>query len=398
MRLLTIIYFVCCAHSVFAAGLLTIGEKHHLFSEVLNEDREYWVYLPDNYADSSLGKAHYPVVYLLDGDFYFYAHVAMQKNLAKGLYQYMPETIIVGIMNTDRSRDLTPTQSQLVHQGKVIYQSSGGAAAFHRFLTGELRNRIDSSYRTNGYNILVGHSFGGLFAIYSLLNFPGTFQSIVSHDPSLWWDNQLLLKQADERWEGLPLEGVNLYVSLAHEKASEGDRFRHAQSIQEFCLKHLGETAGNGLRAKWEYFANEDHGTICFPASFQAMKFLFEGICLPVKQVPYQPQLVADTFESLSQKLGFRFIPGEKQLDDLAAYCLSVEQNKSAEILLQANVRNHPGSARALLKLGDYFMLMNEERQAREYWQKALDIGTLPAEEANRKLRIITNPTDTQTP
>lgn len=41
-----------------------IGTRHTLFSEILNEERKYWIYVPETKAGEK-GKA-YPVLYLLD--------------------------------------------------------------------------------------------------------------------------------------------------------------------------------------------------------------------------------------------------------------------------------------------------------------------------------------------
>lgn len=40
-----------------------IGTRHTLFSEILNEERKYWIYVPETKAGEK-GKA-YPVLYLL---------------------------------------------------------------------------------------------------------------------------------------------------------------------------------------------------------------------------------------------------------------------------------------------------------------------------------------------
>ena len=53
-----------------------IGTRHTLFSEILNEERKYWIYVPETKAGEK-GKA-YPVLYLLDGDSFFHSVVALR--------------------------------------------------------------------------------------------------------------------------------------------------------------------------------------------------------------------------------------------------------------------------------------------------------------------------------
>lgn len=105
---------------ISAQESIVIGHKEKLYSETLNEERNYWIYLPPSYQDNNYGKASYPVIYLLDGDTHFTTAVAIQKTFTRGMYNNMPECIIVGILNTDRSRDLTPSKSSFKHNGKVL--------------------------------------------------------------------------------------------------------------------------------------------------------------------------------------------------------------------------------------------------------------------------------------
>lgn len=76
--LLTLI--ICCFASLFGmaqeSSPITIGNSHTIKSTVLNEDRTIQIYTPDGYLDS---KQDYPVLYILDGQWYFLSGVAIQK-------------------------------------------------------------------------------------------------------------------------------------------------------------------------------------------------------------------------------------------------------------------------------------------------------------------------------
>jgi len=60
----------------------------------------------------------------------------------------------------------------------------------------ELLPYIDIEYRTRNYKILSGHSLGGLLAVHSLISKPYLFQAHFAFSPSLWWDDQLIVKRA----------------------------------------------------------------------------------------------------------------------------------------------------------------------------------------------------------
>ncbi len=323
---------------------INIGSKYTIHSNILNEDREYWVYVPDDYEKDGFEQVSYPVLYLLDGDRNFLSAVATVNDLSRGLYQYMPRTIIVGILNTERTRDLTPSKSFVLYHGDSIHTNSGGAEAFHQFLTTELRNHIDSTCRTNQYNMLMGHSFGGLFTVNTLLEHPQSFQAYMAHDPSLWWDDGLLLKKADELWHTTDFTGRNVYLSKAYEAPEESLNQEHGEYIETFCTQFLEDTQQNNLRASYGYFSSEDHGTIVLPATYQGFKALFDGITIPVKQLPQEPGLLMAQFEALQTSLGFNIQPDASLLHGLIQYTLSQKAIHSTKILLDYASAIYPQS------------------------------------------------------
>ena len=99
-----------------------IPHKLILHSDILNEDRTIWVRTPHGYES---GKDPLPVLYLTDGD----AHINEIGNSIDFLVDNgrMPPLIVVGIANTDRTRDLTPTHSAAKDDsGKENLPTSGG--------------------------------------------------------------------------------------------------------------------------------------------------------------------------------------------------------------------------------------------------------------------------------
>lgn len=326
---------------------ISIGNKYSIYSDLLKEDRGYWVYLPPEYHDDVYGKASYPVIYLLDGDANFTTLVAIQKAFTKGMYNYMPECIIVGVLNTDRTRDLTPSKASLRRAGKEMFTNSGGAANFASFLLTELRDKIDSTYRTSGYNLLIGHSFGGLFAINLLIHQPEAFNAYVALDPSLWWDERKVYKEAESLWNTCDFSGKSLYVAMAMDQDKPNDGQRHSGTIRDFCQNLLPLSSEKRLNAAWKYYANEDHGTIIMPGIFDALKTIFKGIELPVKQVPENPSLISKSYEKLSNKLGFSFVPDEKLIDNIGKYALSIGNIKGAIEIFKYNCNNYSDSRNA---------------------------------------------------
>jgi uncharacterized protein len=104
------LFLIACA-SLWLTSLEaqpTIGTVDTLHSRILKESRIVWIHLPTSARDN---KMKYPVVYLMDGDKNFTGVVGMIDLLSSvNGNAFWPEMIVVGILNTDRKRDLTPTK------------------------------------------------------------------------------------------------------------------------------------------------------------------------------------------------------------------------------------------------------------------------------------------------
>jgi len=98
------------AYKYSASDILTIQSK------VLNEDRKIYIHCPK--PDSGDLDKRFPVLYIMDADNHFELLAQYADYLSRPDVLAIPKIIVVGISNTDRRRDLTPTQSILNYLGK----------------------------------------------------------------------------------------------------------------------------------------------------------------------------------------------------------------------------------------------------------------------------------------
>lgn len=250
---------------------VTIGTFDSIPSKILNEQRKVWVYVPDGYTPES--KQRYPVVYLLNGEVHFYSVVGMIQQLSQvNGNTVLPEMIVVGIPNTDRTRDLTPThiESDLPMMDSVSSKTSGGGARFISFIEKELIPHIDATYPTQPYKMLIGHSFGGLTVMDVLTNHSKLFNSYICIDPSMWWDQQDFLKATKKIVREKNFSGTTLYLGIANTmpdgmaiatvQKDVSDETRQIRSILELD-KTLKNQKQNLLRFESKFYANDDHGS-----------------------------------------------------------------------------------------------------------------------------------------
>ncbi len=236
-----------------------LGEALTIKSEELGENRTLNIYMPEGYAKDT--KKSYPVIYLLDGsadqDF---IHMAGLVQFASFPWvKYLPKSILVGIGNTDRRRDfLYPTT---IEQDKKDFPTNGGSAKFMSYIEKELQPFIDKNYRTNKEKTLIGQSFGGLLATEILFKKPELFGRYVLVSPSFWWDNGSLLKVKPMKVN----KKTEVYVSVGNEDAV---MVQGAKDLYALLEKRKPE----GLKSHFQYFPEEDHGTILHTAVYNAFK------------------------------------------------------------------------------------------------------------------------------
>ena len=92
------------------------GDVAVIASKILRESRTVYIHYPR--PDSSNINKRFPVLYLMDGESHFDMLSQYSDYLARWDVKVIPQMIVVGITNTKRTRDLTPTISIINYFGK----------------------------------------------------------------------------------------------------------------------------------------------------------------------------------------------------------------------------------------------------------------------------------------
>ena len=245
-----------------------------IHSKVLNEDRKIYIHCPK--PDSTNLDKRFPVLYLMDGENHFELLAHYADYLSRPDVLAIPKMIIVGIPNTQRRRDLTPTVSTTDYLGKTdtsnLTKPSGGNESFLKFINTELIPSIDKSYKTKPYKIFAGHSFGGLSSINCMLTHPDMFDAYIAVSPSFWWDNKYLLKLTDNKLKnGSTLNKVFFY---SDGNEGGGSSFFHLDLLKFDSL--ISNKNLVGLNYVYKHYPTETHMTEPIVAYFEALKFIFK--------------------------------------------------------------------------------------------------------------------------
>ncbi|MGH6957423.1 MAG: alpha/beta hydrolase [Caulobacteraceae bacterium] len=146
----------------------------------------------------------YPVLVASDGNINFPLAMAMATMFG---FSAAPALVVCVGYPTDnplewqslRTRDLTPkTPIEAIRPMPGLpppaEENFGGAEAFHRFLTEELRPAIAAAWPVDPANeTLYGYSLGGLFTLHALFAHPASYRTFVAGSPSIWWNDRAVL-------------------------------------------------------------------------------------------------------------------------------------------------------------------------------------------------------------
>ena len=376
------------------SGQIIIGQMDSLRSEILDETRNIWVHVPDEATGAIFGKSSYPVLYLLDGPGHFHAVTGLLNNL--GQNGIVPKMVVVAIPNTDRTRDLTPSHVDEMFGDSSFVVTSGGGDKFLEFMEKELIPYVEEKYPVTGYRTIVGHSFGGLTAVHALFSKAHLFSNYVAIDPSMWWDDWLLVNKADAVLEGSSLEDKALFMGVANtmEEGMDLERVKedtarssnHIRSILSLIEK-LEEKQDSPLVFAWKYYDDDDHGSVPLITEYDALRFLFPWYRLKGLDRFFEEdaeddpkellEALDDHYELVSKHFGYVVLPQEPEVNDLA-YNLMNMKPAMARAMFELNIRNYPESANVYDSMGDFYLDQGDTLQAVDQFKKALELGDNP--------------------
>jgi len=401
MKFLPVTILICClaacSHKDNNNHDITIGKVISVDSKILGEERKIMVFVPhDDYGPGASGQ-HYPVVYLLDGEGHFSSVMGMMQQLSDvNGNTVLPGMILVGIINTDRLRDLTPTHAATGYNGdSASVKNSGGGEAFMSFIGKELIPYIDSAYPTAPYRTLIGHSLGGLTVINTLIHHPQLFNAYLAIDPSMWWDQQKLLKQADTALAGRSFAGKTLYLGIANTMPQGMDTARvrtdttkttiHIRSILQLA-DALKRNPQNGLRWNYKYYDSDSHGSVPLITEYDGSRFIFSYFNSPQlgrildtsTTAAWAIATLRDHYKTISGQMGYTVLPPLDYVNEMGYNFLQNKMPEKAHAFFQLNIDNYPTNGNAYDSMGDYYAGMGDKQKAIDFYTKAYAISKDP--------------------
>lgn len=248
-------------------------DVQEITSQFNNQKYQIKISYPKSYFTNKSKK--YPVLYVIDAETNFGGISYIVQRLIKD--KLIPEILVVGIAyNTDyknfyklRSRDLTPVEDKELRMGNKTVDPTGGAPKFSDFLEFELFPFIEKKYRIiKEDRAIYGHSYGGLYGSYALLDKPHLFNRYILLGPSLWFKDKLLVNKVSN---GNPIfsKETNLYMG-------SGELDLRINDYQEEFVEILKGKNISNLSIESEVVKNETHRTIFGVGFTNGLRFIYK--------------------------------------------------------------------------------------------------------------------------
>ncbi|MGA9588388.1 MAG: alpha/beta hydrolase-fold protein [Salegentibacter sp.] len=371
--------------------LQKVGVLDSLYSNILNESRKIYVQLPAGYSPDKNQK--YPVAFILDGEVFLPTVNEVQNYYSGG---FTPEMVLVGIANDkNRIRDLT-TSTITTKYGMPFNEKNGEADNFLKFIETELIPFIENEYPVTGYRTLIGHSYGGLFTIYTLIHQPELFNNYLAIDPSLDWDDQRLLKEAKETIATRDYENKALFMSLSGQLHMQNSQITIDNVMQDttdytlFSRSNIAfsnlvkQNAQNGLSFEWKFYPRDIHGTIAFPSIMDGLISLFEWYQMENTDkinsfdTPKEELLSIIKYrkKKLKEHFGYAEPPYPEELLNMSGYMnMEMQRPEKAKMYFEFAIEFYPESANAYDSMADYYEAQGDFANAIKYVTQAFELS-----------------------
>ena len=360
-QLLSIAYIsfiLLFTNAVFAQQqpIFNTVEQYTFDSKIMGEQRTILVQVPDSYEKSNNS---YPVLFITDAKAHMTHTVGTVDYFSK--FRLMPETIVVGIVHTDRNRELRPTPRDKKKDGVIE-----GADRLLDFFEKEVIPMIHDKYRTLPYNLFSGTSYGGLFGIHAFLTKPKIFDAITAISPSLYWDNQVILKTANALFKKGKAKG-NLYLTIANEAPIM------TKSFQDF-VAILKTNPSNEVNWGSKTFQEETHNTTVLIGQYYAFKEIFKAWDIPEGKPQNLTQLL-QRYAKMSAQLKHNVLLPQDRANGYGQWLVYLNRLDEAIELFTWNTANYPTSILAFQKLGEAEERAGRFMAAKKNYETALQLS-----------------------
>jgi len=376
----------------------------HIASTLLKDNVKLVISLPENYDNS---KAKYPVVYVLDGKWFFSQGVSSQTHFSR--FKMTPDLIIVGIENAVKQRNWYTTNSK----------------KFNQFLEEELIPTINKKFRTTDERLLFGWEVSGGFVVEVLGATPNLFTGYLAASPGPL--DKTFMESFHYRYEAIdsllksnknlnsflffttgksdyPAQyGVDNLVNLLTENQLENFRWTYKKLVEETHPTTPFKTLHKGIEYYFKYYPILRFSTIEeyiskgeneYLESYYRNRKAKYNFSEERNTTDYLYSCKSIVFTAMSDENYDAFnryiktflpknmlsITHYNHASMFATFYLKNNNTKMAKKLMTYYIDKFPEAARPYTILGNVYKQMKDKKNAKKYYQKAINLGTKNAD------------------
>lgn len=372
---------------------ISIGEIIEIESSVLKENRQIYIHKPEGFWGMDENKTKLPVIYVLDAESQFLHTVATIDFLSAAPLgnDRIPRSIVVGIPNTNRDRDLTPIKGVIANDSSTL-ETTGGGEDFLKFITEELIPYIDSTYSSSKHRTIIGHSLGGLLVFETLLRKRKSFDNYIAIDPAFGFANESYMQEVIDTLNTSILSNENLFFSAANTRPTflkEEDLLTDNSDISRLTdipnrkFLNLADSSKWKINLTAKYYSDENHFSIPQKATIDGLRKFYEYYSFPEITNYYHPRYkdksdlverIKNHYKMISAKMGYEVMPMEGYLNSFAFGIAPSGREDLAIALFEYNIEIHPENPVVYNNLAYFYMLKGNTTGALKCYKNSLKL------------------------
>lgn len=372
---------------------MSIGQTIEFESKILKENRQVFIHQPKGFWGMDEKMSNLPVVFVLDAETQFLHTVSTIDFLSAAPLgnDLIPRSLIVGIPNTNRNRDLSPVKGMIANDSTTL-EITGGGGIFLDFLTEELIPFIESNYSTSKHRTLIGHSLGGLITFEALLRKREYFDNYISIDPALGFADGTYMEEILDTLSTADLSTEHLFFAVGSTKPTflteeevmmDDSDFTIMNSIpNRVFLKKIKNNQWS-LNISSKFYPNENHFSIPHKSTYDGLRKLYHYYSFPEIMDYYHPKYQGKSdlverirahYEMITAKMGYEVVPMEGYLNSFAFGIAPSGREDLALALFEYNIELHPNHPIVYNNLGYYYMSKGNTKGALKVFKESIEL------------------------
>jgi hypothetical protein len=228
---------------------------------------------------------------------------------------------------------------------------------------------------------------------------PRLFNAYIAIDPSMWFGNEVYLKQTFSKLPGQRMDGIRLFMGTAN-TMPKGMKIEEVGSNKSFETQHIRsmlkldtflKSNTNGLRYEHAFYEKEGHNSVPLISQYDGLRFIFDYYAIDLTEKDFIDgsdriaQLLKSHYIKVSKEMGYPVAAPRAFVHYLGALAMEKNQLGRAEALFQLNVEAYPHRAEVYDAYADLMATKKDTAAAVDFYKKAIKLNADPTTVAKLK-------------